>query len=113
MSRSPSVDGLSYERAHEVAVELDHEQISSQSPKQWFEAAVKYAEAARAAERRGSRQGQYVAYTRLAIAYQKAKLHPKLKDARAADPQWANQVNEFKGVSLSLQRISLWSCVHG
>ncbi|BEI95738.1 hypothetical protein CcaverHIS631_0106870 [Cutaneotrichosporon cavernicola] len=96
----PPVDGLPYDQLHEVAVELELVDANSHPPTYWFELAVRSAEAARIAERRGSKAGQYVAYTRLAIAYQKCIFHKRLKEARIADHAWSVHINEFKVVSL-------------
>lgn len=93
------VDGLSYEKLHETAVELESQNGASQPPTYWFDLALRSAEAARNAERRGSKPGQYVAYTRVAIAYQKCMFHKRLKEARAADHAFSVRVNDFKAVS--------------
>lgn len=102
MSRShspPSYDGLTYERLHALVSASESEPVESQSPRKWFDSALRQAEAARQAERRASKSGMYVAYTRLAIAYQKCRTHSQFKAAKAADPQWATRVNDFKSVS--------------
>ncbi|GMK54579.1 hypothetical protein CspeluHIS016_0111650 [Cutaneotrichosporon spelunceum] len=95
----PSVDELPYDKLHEAAVQLESVDATSHPPSYWFELAVRSAEAARNAQRRGSKAGQYVAYTRLAIAYQKCIFHKQLKEARVADHAWSVRVNEFKTVS--------------
>lgn len=94
----PAYDGLAYAQLHKLVSESESEPVDSQSPNKWFDLALRQAEAARQAERRNSNPGMYVAYTRLAIAYQKCRTHSRFKDAKAADPQWATRVNEFKTV---------------
>ncbi|CAK9786673.1 hypothetical protein CC85DRAFT_288603 [Cutaneotrichosporon oleaginosum] len=93
---SVPVDGLPYDKLHAVATELGSVDPESQPPTYWFELTVRSAEQARNEERRGSKAGQYVAYTRLAIAYQKCMFHKRFKDARAADHAWAIRVTDFK-----------------
>lgn len=98
MSLPPTYDNLSYERSRALIAQTEAEPIESQSPQQWFDVALRQAEAARQAERRNSKSGMYVAYTRLAIAYQKCWTHPKYKEAKASDSQWAARVKDFNSV---------------
>ncbi|KAL1409731.1 ubiquitin-specific protease doa4 [Vanrija albida] len=85
---------MSYDQLRAAAA--DSVPVSDRTPKQWFELAVQHAEAARQAERRGSKAAVFVEYTQLATAYKNALFHPSTKEAKAADPRWATRVNEFK-----------------
>ncbi|WOO79490.1 Ubiquitin carboxyl-terminal hydrolase 4 [Vanrija pseudolonga] len=87
-------DSMSYDQLRVAAADVLP--VGDRTPKQWFELALQHAEAARQADRRGSKATLFVEYTQLATAYKNALFHPGTKEAKAADPRWATRVSEFK-----------------
>lgn len=92
-------DSMSYDQLRVAAADVAP--VGDRTPKQWFELALQHAEAARQADRRGSKAAVFVEYTQLATAYKNALFHPGTKEAKAADPRWATRVAEFKPVRVA------------
>lgn len=104
MSRRPSIpasnasyDGLPYDKLKAIAFESDP--TVDRGPRQWFDLALRHAETARQAERRGSKADMFVAYSRIATSYNNATGHPDTKALKATDRAWAQRLADFKPVS--------------
>lgn len=93
---APGHDPRTFEQLKVLA--FDNSPVETFDPKQWFNTALRQAEMAKQAERRGSKADMFVAYTRLATAYNNALHHPRIREARAADTAWATRVADFKRV---------------
>lgn len=114
MSRPPlpSPPGSGHDQPHRTFDQLkllafDNSPPDKYSPKQWFDTALRQAEHARQAERRGSKPDQFVAYTRLVTAYNNALHHSRIREAKAADPAWATRLTDFKQVRQRSTRATL------
>lgn len=103
MSRSlPTPPLSSLPLAQIQAIANDGEEVTSRSPREWFERARHEADLAVIAERGHKKEEMFLAYTKACKAYTSAVSHPNFAKERQADKQWAARVHDFKEVSPSI-----------